>query len=58
MLQQLTSGHAFFKEHFVNKRVTYVYKDREKLRQFSIYMTASNFMHLCGVKYRHGAATF
>ncbi|SQC58701.1 Uncharacterised protein [Listeria newyorkensis] len=31
MLKQLTSGHAFFKEHFVNKRVTYVYKDKEKL---------------------------
>lgn len=58
MLKQLTSGHAFFKEHFVNKRVTYVYKDKEKLKQFSIYMTASNFMHLCGVQYRHGAATF
>lgn len=58
MLKQLTSGHAFFKEPFVNKRVIYVYKDKETIKQFSIYMTASNFMHLCGVQYRHGAATF
>ncbi|MBA3925629.1 PBECR4 domain-containing protein [Listeria rustica] len=58
MLKQLTSGHAFFKEHFVNKRVIYVYKDKELIKHFSIYMTASNFMHLCGVQYRRGAATF
>ncbi|MBC1935919.1 hypothetical protein HCA69_06030 [Listeria grandensis] len=58
MLQQLTAGHAFFKEHFVNKRVIYFYKEKHEIKQFSIYMVKTNFMHLCGVKYRGGAASF
>ncbi|WP_325064990.1 PBECR4 domain-containing protein [Paenilisteria weihenstephanensis] len=44
--------------HFVNKRVIYVYKEKQTIKQFEIYMTATNFMHLCGVQYRHGAASF
>ncbi|MBC6316442.1 PBECR4 domain-containing protein [Listeria grandensis] len=58
MLQQLTAGHAFFTEHFVNKRVIYFYKEKHEIKQFSIYMVKTNFMHLCGMKYRGGAASF
>lgn len=53
-LSVLYDAASYFKEFFVGQKVVYVTKDTE----LSLYFSATNFMHLCGLYYPRGAAQF
>ncbi|MFZ7129768.1 PBECR4 domain-containing protein [Avibacterium avium] len=44
----------FLQRTFINKEVVY----KTKHVEISIYFRKSNFMHLCGIKYKEGAKAF
>ncbi|MBR7927186.1 hypothetical protein KBI51_03215 [Aerococcaceae bacterium zg-ZUI334] len=44
----------FFEKYFINKVVTYCTVDSK----IDIYFSSSNFMHLCGIRYKKGSSSF
>lgn len=53
-LGRLAQAASFFDQYFRNKAVTYVTAEET----ISLYFSATNFMHLCGIDYQKGAASF
>lgn len=53
-ITQLHNAAKFFKTYFVGKIVTYSTKEE----QIDIHFSVTNFMHLCGIDYKKGSASF
>lgn len=53
-IPQLHNAAKFFKTYFVGKIVTYSTKEE----QIDIHFSVTNFMHLCGIDYKKGSASF
>ena len=52
--QNLHEAATFFENYFVNRIVTYYTLNRK----VNVYFSKSNFMHLCGIKYKSGSISF
>lgn len=54
-LKDINEVALFFQDYFIDKHVDYIY-DTNKITTVSFLGT--NFAHLCGIKYKHGAKNF
>lgn len=50
----ISNAAKFFERYFVNKAVYY----QSEIETVSVYFSATNFMHLCGILYEKGAMSF
>ncbi|MBC2137438.1 hypothetical protein HCA93_14125 [Listeria innocua] len=57
-IEILKNGQQFFKQYFINHKVVYLYIKDGQLKHFVVSMSKANFMHLCGVSYKHGPKSF